>query len=185
MIYDVAGLYLEPGSQSSHQFESAPEEPNLVAQSFYDLLRLEDQELYPGCDFASLLNTTARLLNIKTSSNVSQATFDQFVAVLKSVLPKDNKLPGSFYEAKKLTKKLGMRMEKIHVCPKECMLFYKEHSHLNACLHCGASRYLPGMEPGHRKKGVGAKFYGIFLLFQDYKDYSCRERLLNICLGMD
>ena len=43
VIYDVVGQYLEPGSQSLHQFESAPEEPNLVAQSFYDLLRLEDQ----------------------------------------------------------------------------------------------------------------------------------------------
>ena len=72
VIYDVAGQYLEPDSQSSHQYESAPEEPNLVAQSFYDLLRLEDQELYPGCDFASPLNSTARLLNIKMSSNVPQ-----------------------------------------------------------------------------------------------------------------
>ena len=81
---------------------------------------------------------------------------------MKSVLPKDNKLPGSFYEAKKYTKKLGMRLEKIHVCPRECMLFYKEHSHLNACLHCGASRYLSGMEPGHRKKGVGAKVLQFF-----------------------
>ena len=118
--------------------------------------------MYPGCDFASSLNTTARLLNIKTSSNVSQTTFDQFVALMKSVLPKDNKLPGSCYEAKKYTKKVGMRMEKIHVCPRECMLFYKETSHLKKCLHCDAPRYLLGMEPGHRKNGVGAKVLRYF-----------------------
>ena len=86
MIYDVVGQYLESSSQSSHQYESAPEEPNLLAQSFYDFLRLKDQELYLGCDFATPLGDDRDMPYVDThdqtglprpqppSSTVSSAT---------------------------------------------------------------------------------------------------------------
>ena len=77
----------------------------MVLQSFYALLQQEEQELYSGCDFASSLHTTAMLLIIKTSYNVTRTVYDEFVSVIKYVLPRDNQLPSSFYELKKLTKK--------------------------------------------------------------------------------
>ena len=58
---------------------------------------------------------TTQLLNIKTSNHVAQSAFDEFASIMKSVLPNENKLPGSYYDAKKMMKKLGMRVEKIHV----------------------------------------------------------------------
>ena len=135
MVYDVVGPHLETSPPCSSHHDYAEEEPNEEARSFYDLLSQEDQQLYPGCNFVSPLSTTTRLLSAKTSHNVPQTAFDEFASILKSVLPSQNKMPGSFYDAKKLMKKLGMRVEKIHVCQNECMLYYKEIRHLQECLH--------------------------------------------------
>lgn len=90
--------------------------------------------------------------------------FDKFIFVMKSVLPRQNKLLGSFYDSKKQTKKLGMRLEKLHVYLKECMLFYKETTYLQECLHCQASRYLSTMEVGRHKKGIIVKVLRYFTI---------------------
>ena len=141
MVYDVAGPHLETSPPCSSHHDYAEEEPNEEARVFYDLLNQEDQQLYPGYDGASPLYTTARMLNAKTSHNVLQIAFDEFASILKSVLPSQNKMSGSFYDAKKLMKKLGMGVEKILVCQNECMLYYKETRHLQECMHCRTLRY--------------------------------------------
>lgn len=65
--------------------------------------------MYPGYDDASPLYTTIMLLNIKRRHNITQTIFNEFVSIMKSVLPRENKLKGSFYDSKKLMKKLRMR----------------------------------------------------------------------------
>jgi hypothetical protein len=35
-----------------------------------------------------------------------------------------------------------MNYEKIDVCEKNCMLFWKEHKDDTKCMHCGRSRYV-------------------------------------------
>lgn len=124
VVFDVVSPHFEAYN------ESVLTDEQLKVQKFYDILWQENQELYPGCDFPSPLNTTSRLLNINTTHNVAQTTFDGYFFVMKSVFPRENKLSGSFYNSKKLSKKLGMRVEKIHLRPNECMLFYKETTHL-------------------------------------------------------
>lgn len=55
-------------------------------------------------------------------------------------------------------KKLGMWVEKIHVHLNECMLYYKETSHLQECLYCKAPRYnLQANNGDKQKKNVPSK----------------------------
>ena len=48
--------------------------------------------------------------------------------VLMDMLPSDAKLPKDHYEAKKIVRDLGLGYEKIHACPNNCILFWKENS---------------------------------------------------------
>jgi hypothetical protein len=58
---------------------------------------------------------------------------------MKKMLPKDNKLPASIYEAKKIVCPLGLEVQKIHACPNNCILYHGEdYENLNACPVCSA-----------------------------------------------
>ncbi|XP_070020461.1 uncharacterized protein [Nicotiana sylvestris] len=62
----------------------------------------------------------------------------------------DAKLPPSFYEAKKTISKLGLDYIKIPACPNNCMLYWEGDSELEACKHCGTSKW----NPNKKKKQV-------------------------------
>jgi hypothetical protein len=83
---------------------------------------------------------------------------------MKKMLSKDNKLPTSMYEAKKIVCPLGLDVQKIHACPNDCILYHgKEYENLNACPICSSLRYKirrddPGdVEGEHPKKRVPSK----------------------------
>ena len=57
------------------------------------------------------------------------------------MLPLDAKLPKDHYEAKKIVWDLGLGYEKIHACPNDCILFWKENVNLEACPCCKVSRW--------------------------------------------
>jgi hypothetical protein len=46
------------------------------------------------------------------------------------------------YQSKKIIVGLGINYEKIDVCKKNCMLFWKEHKDDTECIHCDRSRYV-------------------------------------------
>jgi hypothetical protein len=57
-------------------------------------------------------------------------------------LPKDNELPDSTYEAKKVLYPLGLELQKIYACINDCILYRgEEYENLEACLVCTALRY--------------------------------------------
>ena len=60
---------------------------------------------------------------------------------MKKKLPKDNELPDSTYEAKKVLCSLGLEVQKIHACPNDYMLYRGEYGNMNACPVWGALRY--------------------------------------------
>ena len=51
------------------------------------------------------------------------------------------KLPKDCYEAKKIIKDLGLSYEKIYVCTKDCILYWKENVNLETCPNCNLSRW--------------------------------------------
>ena len=120
--------------------EEVEADPN--ATKYYDQLFEEiEAELYPGCDWISALNFLAKLLHLKVRGKIANNIFDEILKLLKFAFPRQNKVPSSFYEAKKRMKKLGLGYESIHVCQHDCCLFYKEHAEKEICPVCGTSRW--------------------------------------------
>ena len=64
------------------------------------------------------------------------------LTVIGSLLSEGHILPKSMYEAQKLLCTLKMSYERIHTCPKGCMLFRQEHADANYCTKCKSSRWL-------------------------------------------
>lgn len=59
--------------------------------------------------------------------------FEELLKLLKKVLPKDNKLPTTTYEAKQMVCPLGLEVQKIHACPNDCILYRgEEYENLEA-----------------------------------------------------
>ena len=61
--------------------------------------------------------------------------------MMKNMLPKDNVLPASTYEAKKVVCPLGLEVLEIHACPNDCILYRDEYENLTECPVCTALRY--------------------------------------------
>ncbi|KAK1661567.1 hypothetical protein QYE76_049726 [Lolium multiflorum] len=106
---------------------------------------LEDHHklLYPGCeDGQRKLGSVLELLKWKAEVGVTDSGFEKLLIILKKLLPRNNELPVSTYEAKKLVCPLGLDVQKIHACINDCILYRGEkYENLNKCPICGALRY--------------------------------------------
>ncbi|KAK1653093.1 hypothetical protein QYE76_070898 [Lolium multiflorum] len=106
---------------------------------------LEDHHklLYPGCeDGQRKLGSILELLKWKAEAGVTDSGFEKLLIILKKLLPRNNELPVSTYEAKKLVCPLGLDVQKIHACINDCILYRGEkYENLNKCPICGALRY--------------------------------------------
>jgi hypothetical protein len=106
---------------------------------------LEDhkKKLYPNCeDRNTKLGTTLELLQWKAETGLSDKGFGKLLKIMKKKLPKDNELPDSTYEAKKVLWPLGLEVQKIHTCINDCILYRgEEYENLEACPVCTALRY--------------------------------------------
>jgi hypothetical protein len=81
-------------------------------------------------------------MGFKSECSMSQEHFNSMLTVIGSLLPDGHILPKSMYESQKLRRTLKMPYDQIHVCPKGCVLFRKEHKDANYCPKCKSSRYL-------------------------------------------
>ena len=109
---------------------------------FQKLLEDHHKLLYPDCQNGfKKLGTTLELLQWKATNGVSDKGFGELLKLVKKMLPKDNELPATTYEAKKLVCPLGLEVQKIHACPNDCILYRGEYENLDACPVCSALRY--------------------------------------------
>jgi hypothetical protein len=82
------------------------------------------------------------LLQWKVETGLSNKGFEKLLKIMKKKLPKDNELPGSMYEAKKVLCPLGLEVQKIHACINDIILFRgEEYKNLEACQVCTTLRY--------------------------------------------
>ena len=80
--------------------------------------------LYPCCeDGLKKLGTTLELLQWNVTNGVSDKRFGELLKLVKKMLPKDNELLTTMYEAKQLVCPLGLEVQKIHACPNDCILY--------------------------------------------------------------
>ncbi|XP_024028761.1 uncharacterized protein LOC112093797 [Morus notabilis] len=112
------------------------ETPNLE-----DLFAEAERELYKGCTKFSTLTFLVKLLHIKVLNQWSNKSFDMLLKLLREAFPEGSRIPKSYYEAKRMMQKLGLGYKTIHVCPKECVLYYKEYKDLKEYPVCGHKRY--------------------------------------------
>jgi hypothetical protein len=83
--------------------------------------------LYPNCeDGQKKLDSMLELLQWKAETGLSNKGFEKLPKIMKKMLSKDNELPASTYEAKKIVCPLGLEVQKIHTCPNDCILYRGE-----------------------------------------------------------
>nr|XP_043638244.1 uncharacterized protein LOC122609251 [Erigeron canadensis] len=110
-------------------------------EKFQQLFSESEKELYPGCTKYTKLSGVLKLFNVKASHGWSDKSFTELLRILHDILPKGNRLPVSTYKAKKLMCPMGMKIERIDACPKDCMLYRNDYKDLDQCVTCGMSRY--------------------------------------------
>ncbi|XP_062116190.1 uncharacterized protein LOC133830269 [Humulus lupulus] len=106
-----------------------------------DLFAEAEKELSFGCTTFSILTFIVNLMHIKVMCGWSNKSFDLLLDLLSKAFPKDNKIPQSYYDAKKMLRDLGLGYETIHVCEYDCALFWKEIKNAERCPICGHERY--------------------------------------------
>jgi hypothetical protein len=74
--------------------------------------------------------------------NYSNKYYNDSIKLIIDLIPLKHNNPKDLYQSKKILAGLGMNYEKIDVCEKNCMLFWKEHKDDTHCMHCGKSRYM-------------------------------------------
>ncbi|XP_020270701.1 uncharacterized protein LOC109845856 [Asparagus officinalis] len=116
-------------------------EMNHDVQNFKKLLEASQREMYPGCKKFTLLAFAVKMLHVKVENRWSNKSFDMIIQIFRDLLPEGHLVLGSIYETKKLLRDLGMGYEHIDACQHDCVLFWKENSHLIKCPACGESRY--------------------------------------------
>ena len=104
----------------------------LQAQApYYEQLETDSKlPLYLGCTTFTRLSVVLALVNLKARFGWSDQSMTELLVLLKSMLPSDNKLPKSHYEAKKILCPMGMEYQKIHACGNDCVLYRKKYVEL-------------------------------------------------------
>jgi hypothetical protein len=75
------------------------------------------------------------------SKYFSNNYYNELIKLISDILLKPNKMPKDMYQSKKMLSGLGMKYEKIDVCPDNCLLFWKEHAKEKS-LKFGKSRFV-------------------------------------------
>nr|AAN09857.1 putative transposon protein [Oryza sativa Japonica Group]AAP52582.1 transposon protein, putative, CACTA, En/Spm sub-class [Oryza sativa Japonica Group] len=123
------------------------------SMKFSRLVSDSETPLYAGCKPKhTKLSATLDLMKLKASSGWSDKSFTELLGILKDMLPQENTLPETTYEAKQVLCPLGLEVRRIHACPNDCILYHKQYANLDACLVCKASRYKRKKSAGKGKK---------------------------------
>jgi hypothetical protein len=145
----------EGGAEGGSEGEAHDEPPDDLGRTIADAQRecetnkerekldhmLEDHKksLYPNCQNGmKKLGSTLELLKWKAEEGLSDSGFEKLLKMMRNTLPKDNELPTSTYEAKKIVCPLGLEVQKIHACPNDCIL--DVYARVCSCRQCWASK---------------------------------------------
>ena len=90
---------------------------------------------------------------IDSRSNLAQ---EQYRCVLTTLSRRTEGLMGC-YETRKIIKDLGLSYKKIHACPKNCILYWKENAHFEACPNCNRSRWESNESKGQQSTNASSK----------------------------
>lgn len=154
-IDDVPGMV--EVVKASH--EECTNDPNTLKKLPEDT----EKPLYLGCYKYTKLSALAKLYRLKASNGFSDKSFSELLKLIADMLPDNNELPLTMYEAKKTLKALGLDYKKIHACPNDCILYHNDYAGVTECPRCHTSRWKKGTKvPQEGKNGVPAKVLWYF-----------------------
>ncbi|XP_015948906.1 uncharacterized protein LOC107473833 [Arachis duranensis] len=163
--------------------ENIEEEHHQGAKRFQRPMRDYEQSLYPDSGI-SRLSFIIKLFQIKCRYGWSNNSVDALLLFLKSIFPKENSCPTSFYDARKVIRDLGLDYEKIDACVNDCILFRGQaYAGLDECPKCKQSRWVKrkGNEKNNLRKKVPQKILRYFLLKPRLQRiFMCEETALAI-----
>ena len=140
-IHDMTSRSMKEVPSVQQPTKGLAEGPNEDALQFMKLLEDANRPCYKGCKHFNKLSAIVHLYHIKCLNDWTNKSFTMLLQFLLDFLPSNAKLPKDFYEAKKIIKGLGLSYEKIHACPKDCALYWKENANLEDCPNCNLSRW--------------------------------------------
>ncbi|KAI9074357.1 hypothetical protein K1719_043651 [Acacia pycnantha] len=145
-VTHVEPSYIGEENDTHTQPQYMRENPHSEAERFYKMLQEAQRPLWEGCEHFenseySSLSATLATLSLKTDHHMSERNYNEMMQIMTKIVPKDSNLPKDFYQAKKKVKELGHGCEKIHCCPRGCMLYYKDDAEMTDCKFCGHDRY--------------------------------------------
>ena len=80
-------------------------------------------------------------MNIKCLFGLSGKAIDALLSLLEKAFPQGNKVPVSYYEARKFIRELGLDYVKIDACLNDCILYRGDYLESTSCPTCTTSRY--------------------------------------------
>ncbi|CAL2238671.1 unnamed protein product [Prunus armeniaca] len=119
------------------------------------------QPLYLGCSKYTKLSALVKLYHLKEKHGMNDVCFTKLLILQGDLLPYENTIHSSMYEAKKTLSALGMSYEKIHAYPNDWILHRKDYEDSTHCPTCGISRWKEGKD-SILKEGVPAKVVWYF-----------------------
>jgi hypothetical protein len=117
------------------------DETEPTAKAFYNMFDAAQKPLY-GQTKVSQLDVIGRIMAFKSQYSMSRDAFNGLLTVIGSLLPADNVLPKSMYEAQKILHALKMTYEQIHACTKSSVLFRKEYAEEKYYPKCKSYRFI-------------------------------------------
>ncbi|KAL0553689.1 hypothetical protein IC582_007591 [Cucumis melo] len=103
------------------------------------------------------LSALVRLYNLKVRYGWSNTSFSELLSIISDLLPDNNEIPTSLYEAKKTLGALGLSYQKIDACPNDCCLYRKVYANSKKCPKCGLSRWKINKNSTKENSGVATK----------------------------
>jgi len=94
----------------------------------------------------SMLSITLLLFDLSTMHGIIHIFVDELFSLLRNeLLPNNNKLLTTSYEARKPIKTFGLSYDSIHTCTNGCVLFQGDYKHANVCPKlCNTLRFMEG-----------------------------------------
>jgi hypothetical protein len=123
------------------QVKVTKDPPTTEIEAFFKLLKASEEPLYEHTE-VTLLTFITRLVGIKSKYFFSNNCYNDLLKLISDIFLKPHKVPKDIYQSKKMMSAIGLKYEKIDVCPNNCMLFWKEHTNKKKCLKCGQSRFI-------------------------------------------
>ncbi|KAL3509526.1 hypothetical protein ACH5RR_028927 [Cinchona calisaya] len=109
--------------------------------NFFKLLKHAEAKLYKGCKSFTFISFLIRLLHMKSLCRWSNNSMTMFLEFLKESFPENEIFPSSYRNSWKIVKDLGLSYKKVHACPNDCMIYWKETKNDTFCKHCTTPRY--------------------------------------------